>query len=46
MRVSRGVRDKTKPLLSKDEVWHNQHSVVVVVGQPTDQWTVLERHPQ
>ena len=42
MGVSRGVRDKTKPLLSGDEAWHNQHNVVVVAGQPTDQWVVLK----
>ena len=46
MGVSRGVRDKTKLLLSGDEEWHGQHSIVVVAGQLADQWVVLEGHPQ
>ena len=46
MGVSRGVRDKTKLLLSGDEEWHGQHSIVVVAGQSADQWVVLEGHPQ
>ena len=42
MRVSRGVRDKTKQLLFGDETWHGQHSVVIEAGQLADQWTILK----
>ena len=48
MRVSRGVRDKTKLLLFGettlfgDETWHGQHSVVIEAGQLADRWTILK----
>ena len=44
--MSRKVRDKTKPLLFEDKAWHSQHSVVVVVGQPVNQWVVLKGYLQ
>ena len=46
MGVLRGVKNKTKPLLSENVVWHGQHNVMVVAGQLADQWAVLEGHPQ
>ena len=42
--MSKEVKDKTKPLLSDEEEWHSQHSVVVVAGQLIEQWVVLEGH--
>jgi len=44
MRVLREVRDKTKLLLFGNEAWYSRHNVVVVAGQPADQWVVLEEH--
>ena len=36
MGVSRGVKNKTKPLFSRNEAWHGQHNVVVMAGQTAD----------
>ena len=33
-------KQKQKLLLSGNEVWHGQYGVMVVAGQPTDQWEI------
>ena len=38
--------DKTKFPLSGNGARHSQHRVVVVVGQPANQWVAREGHPQ
>ena len=37
---------KKNSFLSRNGTWHSQHRVVVVVGQPANQWVTREGHPQ
>ena len=45
MGMPRRARKQNKTLFSGNGTWHGQHRVVMMAGQPTDQWVVWEGHP-